>query len=188
MFNLEQAIADWRQKMLAAGIAAPVPLEELELHLREQIDQKAQEGVEEKLAFELAVQSIGEAGALKLEFQNAGTMNSSRQQRIYNAVLTAFAFYTTIISWKMLFRKIRQRPWGIIGFIFMGSGGCMNILHGWLQLKDTDFAFATMGGSFSWENFMIGPGTNLLMGSGTLFVGVWLIGKATLAPKISKIK
>jgi len=32
MFNLEQAIADWRQKMLAAGIETPVPLEELELH------------------------------------------------------------------------------------------------------------------------------------------------------------
>ena len=37
MFGLEQAIADWRQQMLAAGIKTPVPLEELEIHLREDI-------------------------------------------------------------------------------------------------------------------------------------------------------
>ena len=37
MFNLEQAIAEWRQQMLATGIQTPVPLEELEIHLREEI-------------------------------------------------------------------------------------------------------------------------------------------------------
>ncbi len=30
MFDLENAIADWRRQMLAAGIQTPVPLEELE--------------------------------------------------------------------------------------------------------------------------------------------------------------
>jgi hypothetical protein len=40
MFNLEQAIADWRQQMLAAGIKTPVPLEELENHLREENEQQ----------------------------------------------------------------------------------------------------------------------------------------------------
>ena len=32
MFDLEQAIADWRRQMLAAGIKTPVPLEELKSH------------------------------------------------------------------------------------------------------------------------------------------------------------
>ena len=38
MFNLEAAIADWRRQMLAAGIKAPVPLEELESHMREDVE------------------------------------------------------------------------------------------------------------------------------------------------------
>jgi len=37
MFDLEQAIIAWRQQMLAAGIKSPVPLEELENHLRDEI-------------------------------------------------------------------------------------------------------------------------------------------------------
>jgi len=38
MFELEKSIADWRRQMLAAGIKSPLPLEELEIHLREEIE------------------------------------------------------------------------------------------------------------------------------------------------------
>jgi hypothetical protein len=38
MFELEQAITGWRRQMLAAGIKTPVPLEELEIHLRDEIE------------------------------------------------------------------------------------------------------------------------------------------------------
>ena len=41
MFDLEQSIADLRRQMLAAGIKTPVPLEELEIHLREEIEQQS---------------------------------------------------------------------------------------------------------------------------------------------------
>ena len=40
MFDLEKAIANWRKQMLAAGIKMPAPLEELEIHLREEIEQQ----------------------------------------------------------------------------------------------------------------------------------------------------
>jgi hypothetical protein len=33
MFDLERAISDWRRHMLAAGLKAPAPLDELESHL-----------------------------------------------------------------------------------------------------------------------------------------------------------
>jgi len=69
MFNLEQATADWRQKMLAAGIENPIPLEELELHLREEIERNVEAGMELNNAFEVATQSIGDAGMLKAEFK-----------------------------------------------------------------------------------------------------------------------
>jgi hypothetical protein len=68
MFNLEQAIAEWRKQMLAAGIKSPVPLEELEIHLHDQIDREIKSGNSEPKAFELAVAKLGQANPLKNEF------------------------------------------------------------------------------------------------------------------------
>ena len=68
MFNLEQAVIEWRQQMLAAGIKTPVPLEELEIHLREEIEQQSKTGLDERQAFEIAVQQIGPREVLRSEF------------------------------------------------------------------------------------------------------------------------
>ena len=40
MFNLNQAIAEWRKQMAASGINLPEALDELESHLREDVDQQ----------------------------------------------------------------------------------------------------------------------------------------------------
>ena len=71
MFDLEKAIAAWRQDMLAAGITRPAPLEELEGHLREEIEQRMKSGLGEPEAFNTAVRKIGQARALKTEFKKA---------------------------------------------------------------------------------------------------------------------
>jgi hypothetical protein len=68
MFDLEQSIAEWRQQMLAAGIKSPVPLEELESHLREEFERQIKAGKNGWKAFEIAAQQIGEAGGIKAEF------------------------------------------------------------------------------------------------------------------------
>ncbi len=68
MFDLEQSIAEWRKQMLAAGIKTPVPLEELEIHLREEIERRIKSGLDEAQAFKVAVQNIGQGGALRNEF------------------------------------------------------------------------------------------------------------------------
>ena len=69
MFDLEQSIAEWRQQMLAAGIKTPVPLEELEIHLREEIERQVQSGVSRQQVFGIAVKKIGQAPELKNEFK-----------------------------------------------------------------------------------------------------------------------
>jgi hypothetical protein len=46
MFNLEQSIIEWRKQMLAAGIKTPVPLDELEIHLREEIERQMASGLD----------------------------------------------------------------------------------------------------------------------------------------------
>src|ERR1017187_6604255 len=72
MFDLEQSIAEWRKQMLAAGIKTPVPLEELEIHLREDIAQQVKSGLSAQQAFGSAVNKIGQAPELKKEFKKIG--------------------------------------------------------------------------------------------------------------------
>lgn len=72
MLDLEKLIAEWRKQMLAAGIKSPVPLEELEIHLREEIKRQTKSGLNEQRAFEIAVQQIGSGKVLQLEFAKNG--------------------------------------------------------------------------------------------------------------------
>jgi hypothetical protein len=83
MFNLEQSIAEWRRQMLAAGIETPVPLEELEIHLHEEIERQMKSGLDEQAAFETSVQQIGQAGTLKTEFAKAGGIFSERLKQFF---------------------------------------------------------------------------------------------------------
>lgn len=68
MFNLEQAISEWRRQMRAAGIKTPVPLEELENHLREDFEAQVRAGVVSERAFEIAASRLGSPEAIQQEF------------------------------------------------------------------------------------------------------------------------
>jgi len=98
MFNLEQAIADWRQNMLACGIETPVPMEELELHLREEIERNVKAGMEQNSAFETAVQSIGDARMLIAEFKKLPEKPRAKFFRIARAMIYLFFGYS-FIGW-----------------------------------------------------------------------------------------
>ena len=46
MFDLEQEIKAWRRRMLAAGLKGPIPLDEFESHLRDDVEQQVRAGAE----------------------------------------------------------------------------------------------------------------------------------------------
>jgi len=73
--------------MLAAGIKTPVPLEELEGHLREDIEQQVKAGVSEQQAFEGSASQVGQAEVLKKEFIRAkglrGLLGDDQTTRIH---------------------------------------------------------------------------------------------------------
>jgi hypothetical protein len=71
MFDLEQSIIEWRRQMLAAGIPR-VTLDELESHVRQEIDRQIQSGAVEPEAFQRTILQIGPARELKAEFRKAG--------------------------------------------------------------------------------------------------------------------
>ena len=94
MFDLEQSIADWRRQMLAAGIKTPVPLEELEIHLREEIERRTESGLSETEAFKTSVQKIGTAQAVQNEFKK---VEASKENRQWHNVQIMFVALTGLV-------------------------------------------------------------------------------------------
>lgn len=94
MFDLEQAIADWRRQMLAAGIKTPVPLEELEIHLREDVEQRMRSGLSTQQAFGIAIKKIGQAPELKMEFKKASApMEMQEVIKLAGVIFVAVALF-----------------------------------------------------------------------------------------------
>jgi hypothetical protein len=75
MFNLEQAVKDWRRQMAARGIKAAEVLDELEAHLRDEIERQIRSGANELEAYQAASACIGEPNALKAEFAKLAANN-----------------------------------------------------------------------------------------------------------------
>jgi len=86
MFNLEQSITDWRRQMLAAGIKTPVPLEELENHLREDVEEQMRSGATAQQAFEATIRQIGQGEMLQPEFARAGETIYEQLKRLVCAL------------------------------------------------------------------------------------------------------
>ena len=74
--------------MLAAGIQTPVPLEELEIHLREDIAQQMKTGSNQQDAFTSAVQKLGSAHAVQTEFMKVDKTHSALKWKLMEIGLT----------------------------------------------------------------------------------------------------
>ena len=138
MFDLEKQIVEWRKQMLAAGIKSPVPLEELEIHLREEIERQIKSGQNEQQAFEIAVQIIGNANMLKNEFKKIGAENWNRPLAWSAWILFAVSFFLPAYD-----RDIRgwQCAWVSLGGFF-SSDFWHDISRG--NLMNPDFHLALL--------------------------------------------
>jgi hypothetical protein len=106
MFDIEKSFAEWRMQMLAAGVKSPVPLVELETHLREDVEMEMLAGANAERAFERATRKIGLAGEISDEFDKtsgnaarATNRNTFMHKRylIANAVLWAAAILASAV-------------------------------------------------------------------------------------------
>jgi hypothetical protein len=88
MFDPEQTIAEWRRQMAAGGIKTPEVLNELESHLREDVEQQGRLGLNAQQAFEVAIQRIGQADVLKAEFGKAGETKEARERKFARLTLS----------------------------------------------------------------------------------------------------
>jgi hypothetical protein len=103
MFNLEDAIANWRQHMVQEGIERPEVLDELEGHLRSEIECHFAAGWNPRHAFETAVQQIGDARAIKNEFERAEDCQPPELQKLLWVACVSFAALISLVSTCVLF-------------------------------------------------------------------------------------
>ena len=87
MRDLEERIGEWRQRMAAGGIKSPRVLDELESHLRDDVEEQRRLGSNIEQAFEIAVERLGQAAALECEFEKVGESREA-PERVKNVIFT----------------------------------------------------------------------------------------------------
>jgi hypothetical protein len=87
MFDLDHAISEWRRQLAGGGIDSPEVLDELESHLRDDIEEQARSGISEGQAFQNAVHDVGQPSLLKTEFVKA-SLWQELSTRLHHAILT----------------------------------------------------------------------------------------------------
>jgi hypothetical protein len=98
MFNLETEIADWRAHMIQEGIERPEILDELESHLRSEIERHLAAGWDAERAFKTAVQQIGDARTIKHEFERAEDCQPPEMQKLLWVACIGFAALVSVVS------------------------------------------------------------------------------------------
>jgi hypothetical protein len=149
MFNLDKEISAWRTQMLAAGIQTPVPLDELESHLRDGIEQQFKSGLSPQQAFDAAVQRIGQANALKTEFATAA-------ETVSPGILRRFLAFSKALS------DVRQT----------GATQKIQRSFGWISVALVGFILCLTGYAFFKMELSVGQQIAVFGGvASTLFVG-----------------
>lgn len=125
MFDLEQKIAEWRRELACAGITETSFVDELESHLREEIERRVQSGEEIEQAFGAAVVGLGDAAVLAVEF---GKLWPDRQRskflQIFYYGCTTFVLVVGIGTLWVYEAPPLQRMLGIAAILLMSVGLC----------------------------------------------------------------
>jgi cation transport ATPase len=107
MFDLDTKILEWRKQMLALGVKSPVLLDELEGHLREEIERQVTSGVNDEAAFKSALEKIGATGALKVEFTKLEKeRRSAKQAKLMLTFNLMTIVAVAVFIWALLFFRV----------------------------------------------------------------------------------
>lgn len=134
MFNLDSAISEWRRRMSADGLKAPRVLDELESHLREEIQNQLRSGADHEQAFALAVAKVGKADQLKTEFAKVGGGGKGRScenfRRWSTVAGTAFVYLVLAGAWYLGVRSGKMEI-TVTDIVLAAGAAPAMVLLGW---------------------------------------------------------
>jgi hypothetical protein len=189
MFNLDSAIQLWRQGM-SAEIKSIEALDELESHLRDEIQRQMQLNVNEQQAFEIAVEKIGQAAVLEQEFAKAIPLTPLSPQFLRTCCIIAAAFVLLINWWTLLEYELssvaRSIGLSLVALIAFYIGGLPYLNRFMLYgLRNAAIAInlICVFGLISWEVLALGSAVKIIhLPEGTLLnVFAWNLFAATAA-------
>lgn len=173
MPDLETQITAWRRQMQAAGFNAPSTLDELESHLREEIDRLRATGVSETEVLSLAVSRLGHPAAMQAEFKKLGRPALS-VANVVTAVwavvilLLGVAFYPRLLAGKLnalLLTHILTVTAGYLAAFVVGGCGMAWVCWQWRRgiaparhesLSRTAFRFTRFAAGFTLIGVVLG--------------------------------
>jgi len=118
MFNLEQAINEWRKQMSASGINSPAVLDELESHVREEVERQTSVGVDASKAFASAVQKMGAASTLRKEFKKSlGAVLAEKLMLAAAVLVLAFGIFLSSVAVVLCYLTPIERIIGAIAMV-----------------------------------------------------------------------
>ena len=147
MFDLEAQIKEWRAELARTGIAREV-VDELEGHLREQIQRLRTSGCPESEAFQTAIRQLGNGKTLKTEFSKL-KRRPLRIFRGHSLGLSVLAVWFVILGLNNLIWPLRhfcnliQRI--LENYSFKDVGPIWPILFGWLVSPGIWFIIVGIG-------------------------------------------
>jgi hypothetical protein len=101
--------------MFAGGVKDSAVLDELESHLREDVERQTRSGVDAQKAFAAAVVKIGPARALKNEFKKSTSAAILEKLMLTAAVLVlAFGAFLSVATLLLCYQTIAERAMGFI--------------------------------------------------------------------------
>jgi len=100
MRDLNAQIAEWRSQMAAGGLKSPAVLDELESHLREDVERRVQSGANVAQAFGTAVGQLGRPANLREEFSKISETDEAFG-RVRHFLLTLAGIQTPTLATNM---------------------------------------------------------------------------------------
>ncbi|MGZ4965001.1 MAG: hypothetical protein ACXWIU_00890 [Limisphaerales bacterium] len=107
MFNIDEAISEWRKRMLVGGVKNASTLDELAEHLRSDFEQQMRSGVDAELAFSRAVERIGPASQVRQEFSKVRPRPGAAFESWFSVGLVLL-LVATVLGCELVFSTLRM--------------------------------------------------------------------------------
>jgi putative ABC transport system permease protein len=120
-FNLNHAVATWRRFATQSSAISPTDADELESHLRDEIEELISDGVPPEKAFEQAIRHMGDYGMLDTAYRGVALKKRLHEHGILHELTSKAAMLNNYL--KVAFRNLlRQKGYSFINVAGLSIG------------------------------------------------------------------
>jgi hypothetical protein len=137
MSDFESDIAQWRRQLFTAGVKDVEVLDELESHLREDIERKLRAGADARRVFQAAADRFGRFQALKAEFDKVEKRERKYMKRgliigagIVGVLVGMALVMPAVAQYRQVGAMQNSEPWLFLIGSLITLAGCFAAVNG----------------------------------------------------------